>query len=119
MKALRWTRKIAASAPVSAGLGAVEHRPGAGITSDTELATAAGDVATSIFHPVGTCRMGRTSDPLAVVDSRLRVRGVRGLRVADGSIMPRITSGNTNAPIMAIGEKAAEMLWEDRRHQLP
>jgi choline dehydrogenase len=89
-----------------------EFRPGPQITSDEELAQAAGDLGTTIFHPVGTCRMG--SDPQAVVDDRLRVRGVRNLRVVDASVMPRITSGNTNAPTMMIAEKAAEFIRRDR-----
>ncbi len=89
-----------------------ELRPGAGAESDAELRRAAGDLGTTIFHPVGTCKMGR--DDLAVVDERLRVHGVLGLRVVDASIMPRITSGNTNAPTVMIAEKAAEMVRADR-----
>ena len=81
--------------------------------SDDELARLAGDIGTTIFHPVGTCKMGRADDPLAVVDPRLRVLGVRGLRVADASVMPTITSGNTNAPTMMIAERAAEWMLAD------
>ncbi|MBI3529083.1 MAG: GMC family oxidoreductase N-terminal domain-containing protein [Betaproteobacteria bacterium] len=88
-----------------------EFKPGPGIATDEALRKAAGDLGTTIFHPVGTCKMGR--DELAVVDDRLRVRGVRGLRVVDASVMPRITSGNTNAPTTMIAEKGAEMLRED------
>ena len=90
-----------------------EFRPGAAFQSQEELAQAAGDISTTIFHPVGTARMG--SDPLAVVDERLRVHGLAGLRVVDASIMPAITSGNTNSPVIMIAEKAADMIREDAR----
>ena len=76
------------------------------------LAQAAGDIGTTIFHPVGTCKMG--NDALAVVDPSLRVHGLQGLRVADASIMPTITSGNTNSPALVIAEKAARMILADR-----
>jgi choline dehydrogenase len=82
--------------------------PGPSVQTDAELEHASGDLGTTIFHPVGTCRMG--SDPLAVVDDRLRVHGIAGLRVIDASIMPRITSGNTNAPTVMIAEQGAEFI---------
>ena len=110
--AIRLTRRIAA-AKALARFQPEEYRPGAALSSDEELARAAGDIGTTIFHPVGTCKMG--SDPLAVVDDRLRVHGIAGLRVVDASIMPTITSGNTNAPAIMIAEKAAAMIDEDRR----
>ncbi len=88
----------------------VEVKPGADHQSDTELAEAAGNIGTTIFHPVGTAKMGRPDDPLAVVDSKLRVIGMKGLRVADASIMPTITSGNTNSPTLMIAEKAARWI---------
>jgi choline dehydrogenase len=105
--ALRYTRRIMAAAPL-ARYRPEEWKPGAGIASDAELLNAARELGTTIFHPVSTCRMGH--DPLAVVDDRLRVHGVGGLRIADASIMPRITSGNTNAPTMMIAEKAADFI---------
>ena len=90
-----------------------EYRPGAKFETDTELKQLAGDIATTIFHPVGTTAMGRSDDPMAVVDSRLKVRGVVGLRVVDAGVMPRITSGNTNSPTLMIAEKAAQWIAED------
>ena len=92
-----------------------EFRPGTAVTSDADLLRAAGDLGTTIFHPVGTAKMGVADDPLAVVDERLRVRGLAGLRIADASVMPRITSGNTNSPTMMIAEKAARMMLDDAR----
>ena len=90
-----------------------EFKPGAHLVSDDDLAHAAGDIATTIFHPVGTVKMGADGDSMAVLDERLKVRGVKGLRVADASVMPRITSGNTNTPTIMIAEKAAKMVLED------
>lgn len=111
--AIRLTRKICA-APGLAPYHPVEFRPGAEVgDDDASLVKAAGDLATTIFHPVSTCRMGHDSQ--AVVDDRLKVHGIDGLRVADASIMPTITSGNTNSPVVMIAEKAAEMIIQDDR----
>jgi choline dehydrogenase len=94
-----------------------EWKPGTQYQTDEDLAKLAGDIATTIFHPVGTTRMGAVDDPLAVVDSRLRVRGhgglIAGLRVVDAGVMPLITSGNTNSPTLMIAEKAAQWIVED------
>jgi len=108
---LRLTRRIAAM-PALAKYRPREIRPGVQFQSDEDLARLAGDIGTTIFHPVGTCRMGPVGDAGAVVDARLRVHGVAGLRVADASVMPTITSGNTNAPTLMIAERAAEWLLE-------
>jgi choline dehydrogenase len=111
-EAIRLTRRICA-APAMAPFEPEEFRPGPAFQTDEELAQAAGQIGTTIFHPVGTCKMG--SDPQAVVDERLRVYGVEGLRIVDASIMPTITSGNTNAPTIMIAEKGAAMIREDRK----
>ncbi len=111
-EAIRVTRRIV-SMPALSRYHPDEFRPGLEIQGDEELAKAAGDIGTTIFHPVGTCKMG--SDETAVVDHRLKVHGLDGLRVADASVMPTITSGNTNAPTLMIAEKAAAMILEDAR----
>ncbi|MEA2934358.1 MAG: hypothetical protein QOD74_1004, partial [Variibacter sp.] len=93
-----------------------EYLPGPSVPDDDDaLAKAAGDIGTTIFHPVGTAKMGMPSDPMSVVDERLRVVGMERLRVIDASVMPTITSGNTNAPTMMIAEKGAAMILEDAR----
>jgi len=113
---IRVTRAIV-SQPALRPYRPVEFLPGEAIRSDddTALAKAAGDIGTTIFHPVGTAKMGRDDDRQAVVDARLRVIGVNGLRVIDASVMPSITSGNTNSPTMMIAEKGAAMIREDAR----
>ena len=107
--ALRLTRAIAA-APALKKFAPQEYKPGVQFQSEEELAQAASQIGTTIFHPVGTCRMGVAGDASSVVDSQLRVLGVAGLRVVDASIMPYITSGNTNSPTVMIAEKAAQMI---------
>jgi choline dehydrogenase len=109
---LRFTRRIMA-AKALARFAPEEWKPGPALTTDADLRRAAGDLGTTIFHPVGTCRMG--TDALAVVDGRLRVHAVAGLRVIDASIMPRITSGNTNAPTVMIAEQGAAFMRRDAR----
>lgn len=111
-RAIRLTRRIMAQAPL-AKYRPEEFKPGLDYQTDEDLAHAAGLVGSTIFHPVGTARMG--ADEGAVVDPRLRVRGVQGLRVVDASVMPAITSGNTNAPTIMIAEKAAVMMAEEMR----
>ena len=108
---MRFTRRIMA-AKALAKYEPEEFRPGSAVFSEKDLEKAAGELGTTIFHPVGTCKMG--ADPLAVVDDALRVRGVERLRVVDASIMPRITSGNTNAPTYVIAEKGARLILADR-----
>ena len=112
---IRVTRKIVAQ-PALRKYAPVEFLPGAAARDDDEAALeqAAGDIGTTIFHPVGTARMGRDDDARAVVDARLRVIGIEGLRVIDASVMPSITSGNTNSPTMMIAEKGAAMIREDQ-----
>lgn len=111
---LKWARLIVEQSPL-APYRPEEYKPGAHVTSDEDMLVAAGDLGTTIFHPVGTAKMGIEGDPMAVLDERLRVRGIRGLRVADASVMPSITSGNTNSPTIMIAEKAARMMLEDAR----
>jgi len=114
--ALRLTRRIVA-APALAGYRPEEVAPGLQYQSDEELASAAGMIGTTIFHPVGTAKMGTREDRMAVVDSELRVLGIDGLRVADASIMPTITSGNTNSPVLTIAELAADMIRTGRARE--
>jgi len=112
--AIKLTRCIV-GAPAMSGFEPEELLPGLQFQSDEELAREAGNIGTTIFHPVGTCKMGTVSDTGAVVDERLRVHGIEGLRVVDASVMPAITSGNTNSPTLMIAEKAAEMMLVDAR----
>ncbi len=112
---LKYTRRIMA-APSLAPYNPVELKPGPAITSDEDLQRAAGDLGTTIFHPVGTCKMGPAHDDAAVVDDELRVHGIAGLRVIDASIMPTITSGNTNAPTVMIAERGADLIRRDYDH---
>jgi len=111
---LKLVRQIAAQAPLQA-YGARERQPSAAAVTDAEILASARALGTTIFHPAGTAKMGLASDPGAVVDARLRVFGIEGLRIADASVMPTITSGNTNTPTMMIAEKAARMIAEDGR----
>ena len=111
-QSIRLTRRIAA-APALARFTPEEFKPGTQYQSEDDLMRAAGEIGTTIFHPTGTCKMG--SDAKAVVDDRLRVHGLAGLRVVDASIMPTITSGNTNAPTIMIAEKAADLIRQDRQ----
>ena len=92
-----------------------EFLPGPAYQTDGDMLKAAGNVGTTIFHPVGTCKMGRADDESAVVDATLKVRGIEGLRVIDASVMPSITSGNTNSPVVMIAERGAGMVWTDAR----
>ena len=111
---LRVTRRIVAQ-PALAPFKPEEWKPGVQFQSDEDLARLAGDIATTIFHPVGTTKMGADDDPMAVLDARLRVRGIAGLRVVDAGAMPTITSGNTNSPTLMMAEKAAGWILQDAR----
>jgi choline dehydrogenase-like flavoprotein len=115
-ESIRVTRKIVAE-PALQRYSPFEYLPGGNVRDDDEagLIAAAGNIGTTIFHPVGTAKMGRRDDRLAVTDERLRVIGLEGLRIADASVMPTITSGNTNSPTMMIADKAAAMIREDSR----
>ncbi len=111
-QSLRVTRNIVAQ-PALQRYRPREVKPGVEYESDSDLAKLAGDIGTTIFHPVGTTKMGPADDPMAVVDARLKVHGVRGLRIADAGIMPTITSGNTNSPTLMIAERAAQWMVDD------
>jgi choline dehydrogenase len=113
-ESLRVTRHICAQ-PALAPYRPEEWKPGPQYQSDEQLAQLAGDIASTIFHPVSTTRIGRDDDPMAVLDPRCRVRGVRGLRVVDAGAMPQITSGNTNSPTLMLAERAAEWIVADAR----
>ncbi|MEY5029376.1 MAG: hypothetical protein RLZ63_1691, partial [Pseudomonadota bacterium] len=106
---LRVTRRILQQ-PAMAKYQPEEFKPGPQYQTDEELARLAGDIASTIFHPVGTTRMGREDDDMAVLNARMQVRGVRGLRVVDAGAMPTITSGNTNSPTLMMAEKAAQWI---------
>ncbi len=111
-ESLRLTRNIVEQSAL-APYAPEEYKPGAQYQSDEDLIKAAGDIGTTIFHPVGTCKMGRADDPMAVLDSELRIRGIHHLRVVDASAMPTITSGNTAAPTMMIAQRVAELLTRE------
>jgi choline dehydrogenase len=110
---IRLTRRIVLETEAMKKYEPEEYTPGASFQSEEELIEAAGKIGTTIFHPVGTCKMGRDSDALAVVDPKLRVRGIEALRVIDASVMPTVTSGNTNSPTLMIAERASEILMAD------
>ena len=110
--AIRYARKLASTEALKPYLVS-EYKPGASVASDEEILDFAREYGATIFHPVGTCKMG--SDPMAVTDTRLRVHGVQGLRIVDCSIMPTLTSGNTHAPAVMIAEKASDMILEDAK----
>lgn len=113
--AIRVTRRLMAQSAL-APYRPEEYLPGPNVADDdASLAKAAGDIGTTIFHPVGTAKMGRSTDPMAVVDERLRVLMLDGLRVIDASVMPTITSGNTNTPTAMIALRGAEMIIADNR----
>ena len=114
-QSLRIVRRIITGTQTMQRYSPEEFVPGPGFQSEEELVKAAGNVGTTIFHPVGTCKMGRADDPTAVVDPELKVRGIERLRVIDASIMPTITSGNTNSPTLMIAERGSALLIDDRR----
>jgi choline dehydrogenase len=108
--ALKLTRRIVLGTRAMKKYEPEEFMPGPDFQTDEKLLEAARDIGTTIFHPVGTCRMGRAGDATAVVDPELRVRGISGLRVIDASVMPTITSGNTNSPTIMIAERGAALV---------
>jgi choline dehydrogenase-like flavoprotein len=112
VEGMKITRRLV-EAPAMDALRGLELTPGKDAVTDEQFLESARDIAQSNWHPASTCRMG--SDPLAVVDNRLRVHGLEGLRVVDASIMPTVVSGNTNAACIMIGEKASDLILEDTR----
>jgi choline dehydrogenase len=110
VRAMRWTRQMVSQSHALAPFAPREFMPGLSFQSMESLIEAAGQIGTTIFHPVGTCKMGQANDPTAVVDPQLRVKGVTGLRVVDASVMPTITSGNTNAPTLMIAERGSQLI---------
>jgi choline dehydrogenase len=115
VNAMKVSRRLFSTAPLK-DFVVREHLPGPGIESDAALLQSARDIAQTIYHPTSTCKMGPADDKGAVVDTSLRVHGIDGLRVVDASVMPTITSGNTNAPTIMIAEKASDMIVKSRRH---
>ena len=115
IESVRFARKLAATRAMSDLIGE-EYRPSAAVQTDDEVLEFARNFGATIFHPSGTCKMAPDSDPMGVVDNRLRVRGVTGLRVIDCSVMPTLISGNTNAPVVMMAEKAADMIKADAMH---
>jgi choline dehydrogenase len=111
---IRFARKLAHTKAMSHLIGE-EYRPGDSVQSDDEILQFARQYGATIFHPSGTCKMAPDADPMGVVDTRLRVRGVSGLRVIDCSVMPTLVSGNTNSPVVMMAEKAADMIKADAR----
>ena len=114
IQSLRLARRVVLGTETMKKYAPEEFLPCPGFQTDEDLIKAAGNVGTTIFHPVGTCSMGRADDPNAVVDPQLRVRGIEGLRVIDASIMPAITSGNTNSPTLMIAERGAMLVLGHR-----
>ena len=113
---VKYARRLAAAAPMNR-LMKREFRPGAAVQTDDEILQFCRENGATIFHPSGTAKMGPASDPGAVVDGKLKVHGIQGLRVVDASIMPTLVSGNTNVPVVMIAERAADFILEDARHQ--
>jgi choline dehydrogenase len=114
IESIRLTRRIVTGTEALKPFAPEEFVPGPQYRSDEELVHAAGNIGTTIFHPVGTCKMGRAGDATSVVDPQLRVRGIERLRVIDASVMPTIVSGNTNSPTIMIAERGAQLVLRDR-----
>ncbi len=112
IESVRFARKLAGTKAMSDLIGE-EYRPSANVQTDDEILEFARNYGATIFHPSGTCKMAPATDPMGVVDTRLRVRGVTGLRVIDCSVMPTLISGNTNSPVVMMAEKAADMIKAD------